>query len=211
MNQRIKPILLAAVLGGLFILATTSYLGAQNPGESSSNSGDHGDNPVVGSLPVEVNPDMNLMFVSDGRCGLPNPTPTLGLLGSTDLEEDILDAGGVPRGCINQGSDFDIFGLVHPGFVAFAREDGRNGELILKQWLSDDYLSGTISMVSNVGSSSCNIDFNLTNLPLKSLCASAAPVVDAWITVSGGMDSHVREILVHIVVVGEVVTVSYIP
>lgn len=211
MNQRIKPILLAAVLGGMFILATTSYLGAQNPGESSSNSGDHGDNPVVGSLPVEVNPDMDLMFAGDGRCGLPNPTPILGLLGSAELEEEILDAGGVPRGRINQGSDFSIFGLVHPGFVAFAREEGRTGELSLKQWLNDAYLGGTISMASNVGASSCNIDANLTSLPLKVLCASTAPVVDAWVTVSGGMDSHVDEILIHIVVVGEVVTVSYIP
>ncbi|MGB0953228.1 MAG: hypothetical protein ACPG31_08370 [Planctomycetota bacterium] len=207
MNQRLKPVLLTVLLGGLSILA----LDAQSPGESNPHSGEHGDNPVVGSLPVEVSPDLDMMFIDAGRANFPYNDAMLGFIGDADLDGDILTAGGVPTGQINRGSNFDVFGISHSGYVVFPREDGRLESITSKLWLPDEFLGGHIVMNSNVGSLDTVIDESLTRMPLRMLCNSISPVVDAWIIATPDRDSTAAPISVHVVIVGEIVTVTYLP
>lgn len=207
MNQRLKPVMLTVLLGGLSMLA----LDAQSPGESSANNGDHGDNPVVGSLPVEILPDLDLMFVDEGRSTFVYNEAMLGFVGDDDLDSDILDAGGVPTGRINRGSSYNVFGMSQAGFVVYPREEGRKDLVSGRLWLPDDFVGGTIIMNSNVGVMETSIVTNMTRLPLRFLCNSIAPVVDAWITVSPDRDSTATPITVHVTIVGETVTVTYVP
>jgi hypothetical protein len=212
-TQILKPALLAALLGGLSMLAVGNLSGTQDPGESGSNSGDHGDNPVVGSLPIEVDPDLDLMFSGTGQCSGVAPNPILGFVGEGSIEALISDAGGVPLGRVNCGTGFSIFGLVNSGFAMIARDDGRRGKLFLEQWLPDEYIGGTITMTSNIGTFTEPITSNRVELPLKFLSNSTALVVDAWIStdVNGDVSSSPDVVSTHIVMVGESVTVTYLP
>lgn len=185
----------------------------QEPGESGSNSGDHGDNPVVGSLPIEVDPELDLMFSGSGRISGVGLAPIMGILGGSRIEDQIADAGGVPLGRINRGTGFTILGLVNSGFAMIAREDGRTENLLLEQWLPDEYIGGTITMTSNIGTFTEAIVSNRVELPLKFLSNSTAPVVDAWINtdIIGDLHSSPEVISIHVVMVGESVTVTYLP
>lgn len=207
MNQSLKPVFFTVLLGGLSMLA----IEAQSPGEASADPGEHGDNPVVGSLPVEVTPDLDWMFLEGTQPGTAFAKPILGLVGDADLDSEILDASGVPTGLINRGSGFNVFGMEHSGFVTFPRGEGRKENITSKMWLPDAYIGGTIVMHSNVGDMESSLVNNLTRLPLRYLCTSIGPVVDAWFTLIPHRDSNADALGVHVVIVGETVTVTYIP
>ena len=85
--------LLLALLGGLALLLVSPYLASQQ-GMHSSGGGansDGGDNPVVGSLPCAVDPELDLKFVqAPGSPGVSLPVPTLGYVGP-DLGDGILN------------------------------------------------------------------------------------------------------------------------
>lgn len=195
------------------MLAVGNLSGTQDPGESGSNSGEHGDNPVVGSLPVEIDPDLDLMYTGSGRVTGAAPGPVLGIIGGDCIENLIADAGGVPLGRINRGTGFTILGLVNSGFAMIARDDGRREKLFLEQWLPDEYIGGTITMTSNIGTFTETIVANRVELPLRFLSNSTAPVVDAWIStdIIGDIHSSPDVISVHVLMVGESVTVTYLP
>lgn len=207
MNQRLKPVMLTVLLGGLSILA----LDAQSPGQSSARDGEHGDNPVVGSLPVEISPDLDMMFIDSGCANFPYNDAMLGFIGDADLAGDLLDAGGIPTGQINRGAGFNVFGVTQTGYATFPREEGRKDRITSSLWLPEEFFGGHIVMTSNVGFLDTVIDENLTRMPLRMLCNSVSPVVDAWIVATPDRDSTAEPITVHVIIVGEMVTVSYMP
>jgi len=207
--QNQKPGRLTLLLGALSILAICTIMSAQQPG--GSGSGDHGDNPVVGSLPIEVNPELDLMFGEDSRAGTVGATdPMLALVGGADLEDCILDAFGSPNGYVNHGSGFSILGLRNSGTVVLNRENLRTEQIILSQWYPGEFFGGSLTMVSNVGTFNSSIEGEAKIMPLKFLATSPAPIVDALITAKGaGIIS--RTTTVHVLIVGEVVTLTYLP
>ncbi|MFK5955727.1 MAG: hypothetical protein QM477_04685 [Planctomycetota bacterium] len=209
--QNQKPGRLTMLLGALSILAICTMMSAQQPGDDGTNTGDHGDNPVVGSLPIEVDTELDLMFGEDTRVGSVHATaPMLALIGGTDLEESILDASGSPNGRVNSDSRFTILGLRNSGTIVLDRDDFRNEKIILSQWFSGEYFGGRLTMASNVGTFSSSIEGEAKVMPMKFLATSLAPFVDALITAEGaGIMSPTTTI--HVVIVGEVVTLTYLP
>lgn len=209
--QTIRPKLFAVLLGGLSIFVVGTFSGASEPGESGSNGDDHGDNPVVGSLPIEIAEELDFMFANEGRLSGPLLMPTLGIIGNADLGSSILDAGGVPNGQVNRLKGYNIFSLHHDGFMVIPSTEARLGKMELAQWLPNEYIGGEISMSSNIGTFFTPIDVNLTQLPLKNLCSSNAPIVDAMFTILPANDSALSPIRVHVIVVGETVTLTFMP
>lgn len=208
--QKQKSGLLTGLLGGLSILAICTFISAQQPGGAGSD-GDHGDNPVVGSLPIEVDSELDMMFGEDTRPGVIRTNePILALVGGMPLEGEILDAFGTPNGRVNAGDGFTILGLHKTGTLLVDRGDCRNGKINLEQWFPDGYLGGRLTMVSNIGSFSSAIEGARKDFPLKFLATSPAPIVDALITAQGAGNMG-ESVTVHIVIVGEVVTVNYLP
>jgi hypothetical protein len=202
-----KPALAVALLGGMSLLATSPLLVSQQGGDTYTGE-DHGDNPVVGSLPCEVAPDLDLIFGGTA----PARQSILGLLGGTALESQILDAVGTPYGLVNRpgGTPFTIFGLVHDGSMTLKRSDAAKALMLLQLWLPDEYLGGSVTMTSSVGSPTRTITSNLVDLPLMMLAAAPGPVADARIVMrsaSGAVPARV----VYISVVGNLLTVSYVP
>ena len=209
--QKQKPGLLTGLLGALSILTVCTFMSAQQPGGTGSGDGDHGDNPVVGSLPIEVDTELDAMFGEDPRVGVVHANaPILAVVGGAELERMILDAFGTPNGLVNRGGDFTILGLRNTGTILVNRNDCRSQAVCLKQWFPDEYLGGRVTMVSNIGTFGSSIEAEAKELPLKFLATSPAPIVDALITATsaGTMGATTT---VHVVIVGEVVTINYLP
>ena len=205
-----KSGLLTGLLGGLSILAICTFMGAQQPGGAGSD-GDHGDNPVVGSLPIEVDTELNMMFGEDTRPGVIHSSdPILALIGGASLEGNILDASGTPNGRVNGSGEFTILGLRNAGTLVLNRGDFRNVKVRLKQWFPQEYLGGRLTMVSNIGTFSSAITSDRKEFPLAFLANSPAPIVDALITAQGA-GTMGDAITVHVVIIGEVLTVNYLP
>lgn len=208
-KQLMKPALLVALLGGMSLLATSNMLVSQQ-GDSRT-GGDHGDNPVVGSLPCYVEPELDLMFGGNATSGM-FPVSTLAMLGGTDLSAQIFNADGVPYGLVNRGGlgMFTKLGLVNSGSITVNRSDATKGFMQLRQWVPDAYIGGTISMVSSIGNPSRTILDNDLDLPLMMMAAAPGPVADARVTIKGPTGEE-DTLVVFISVVGSLVTVTYAP
>lgn len=209
-KQLMKPALLVALLGGMSLLATSNMLVSQQ-GDSRTGGDDHGDNPVVGSLPCYVEPELDLMFGGNSTSAM-FPSATLAMVGGTDLSNQIFDADGVPYGLVNRGGFglFTKFGLVNPGTMTIGRSDAIKGFMQLRQWVPDSYIGGSISMVSSIGCPSRAIIGNDIELPLMIIAAAPGPFADARITIKSPSGSQ-PNLVVYISVVGELLTVSYVP
>lgn len=208
-KQLMKPALLVALLGGMSLLATSNLLVSQQ-GDTRT-GGDHGDNPVVGSLPCYVEPELDLMFGGNATSAM-FPVSTLAMVGSTDLSGQILDADGVPYGLVNRGGlgMFTILGLVNPGSITVSRSDAAKAYMQLRQWVPDAYLGGSISMVSNIGNPSRTILGNDVDLPITMIASAPGPLADARITISGPAGNE-PALVVYISAVGDLLTVTYVP
>lgn len=209
--QKQKSGLRSGLLGALSILTVCTFIGAQQPGGTGVDDGDHGDNPVVGSLPIEVDTELNAMFGEDLRPGVIHTNaPILAVVGSTELEGNILDAFGFPNGRVNTFGGFSILGLQQAGTIVLNRGDCRSGKVSLEQWFPEEFWGGRLSMASNFGFFSATIGDGSKELPLSFLATSPGLFVDALITAqgSGNMGGTTT---VHVVITGEVVTVNYLP
>lgn len=207
--QKHKPGFLAGLLGALSILTVCTFMSAQQPG--GTGDGDHGDNPVVGSLPIEIDTELDAMFGEDSGVGVIHASdPILAVIGGPELESLILDAFGAPSGYVNRNGGFTILGLRNTGTILVDRDDTRTGAVCLKQWFPEEYLGGRVTMVSNIGTFSSTIEKEAKDLPLKFLATSPAPIVDALITATGAGTMGATT-TVHVVIVGEVVTINYLP
>lgn len=208
-DQKQKPGLRTGLLGTLSILTVCTFVSAQQP--DGTGDGDHGDNPVVGSLPIEVDTELDAMFGEDARAGVIHACePILAVVCGTELEGRILDAFGFPNGRVNRNGGFTILGMQHTGTVLLNRNDFRAEKISVKQWFPAEYLGGSLTMVSNIGTFSSSIGEGAREIPLKFLAASPTPIVDALITARGA-GTMGGTTTIHVVIVGEVVTVNYLP
>jgi|FLOH01.1.fsa_nt_gi hypothetical protein len=203
-----KPAFFAALLGGMFLLATSPLLISSQGNVENGGTGDHGDNPVVGSLPCAINPELDLMFGA-GSSGN-SLVAVLGMLGGQDLSNQILDANGTPYGMLNRGGLYTTVGLVHDGFIQVARADARKAFMWLQQWLPNDYLGGTATLTSTIGNNSRSITTNVINLPLMMIAASPAPVANGVVRIQS-VNNVAPVLVINISAVGNLVTVSYTP
>ncbi len=209
-KQLMKPALLVALLGGMSLLATSNMLVSQQ-GDSRTGGDDHGDNPVVGSLPCYVEPELDLMFGGNATSAM-FPVPTLAMIGGTDLSDQIFNADGVPCGLVNRGGlgMFTKLGLVNSGSITVTRSDALKGFMQLRQWLPDAYNGGTISMVSSIGNPSRTVLSNDFELPIQMIAAAPGPFVDARITIKGPSATE-RTLVIYISAVGDLLTASFAP
>lgn len=206
LKKNAAPALLATLALGVTMLVTPPALVSQ---QGETTSGEHGDNPVVGSLPCEVAPELDVLF--GGAPGGTNYTQvTLGLLGGSDLDSRIVDASGVPNGMLNRASRFTVFGLKDNGVLTLKRQDAFKLLVLLQAWLPDHFLGGTVSMISTIGNHSREIQQNKIDLPLGSLAAAPGAVVDARITIEP-REQDLDSVVVYMSVVGDFIFISFTP
>ncbi len=210
-KQLLQPAILVALMSGMSLLATSSLLVSQQGNPHDGGVGDHGDNPVVGSLPCAVSPELDQMFGGSGT-SITYPSPVLGLVGGSNLSGQIVDAFGTPYGMVNSGvpDAFSIFGLLHDGVITVRRFDANKGFMQLQQWVPDEYIGGTIAMVSTIGNPSREITGNVVDLPMQLLAAAPGPAVDGVITIQGP-NGEAPDLVVHITAVGSFLTITYVP
>ena len=183
---------------------------AAGGGQGSAEGGN--DNPVVGSLPCAVDPDMDLKFFKALGKSTPNgiimkPLPTLALAG-TSLPSHVLNAWG-PAGSVNAGvGRWSLLGLMQTGAMVTTRSSVKSGQVSLWNWLPSSAFNGRVTMASNAGTWNWPIMESQFALPLLMLCNNPASVVDAWFTVTRQNGSQVCRY--HVTIVSEVVTVEFI-
>lgn len=201
----------AAILAGLLFFAVApNLLIAGGSGQGSAEGGN--DNPVVGSLPCAVDPDMDLKFFK--ALGKPpqsgtimRPLPTLALAGN-GLASQILDAWG-SAGSINaSGSSWSLLGLMTNGGMVTSRTAARSGAASLWNWLPASALGGRVTVQSNLGAWNLSITDQQFALPLNVLCNSTLPVVDAWFALTYRNGGTICRY--HVTIVGEVVTIEFV-
>jgi len=199
-----------AILAGLLVFtAAPSLLVAA--GEQGQSEGGN-DNPVVGSLPCAVDPDMNLKFFK--ALGMPpqsgtimKPLPTLALAGSS-LPSYVLNAWG-PGGSVNaRGSSWSLLGLMQTGAMVTTRTAVKTGQVSMWNWLPASAINGRVMMLSNTGAWNWLITESQFALPLNMLCNNPANVVDAWFTVTRQNATQVCRY--HVTIVADVVTVEFV-
>lgn len=200
-----------SILAGLLVFAAApSLLVAGGTGQSSSEGGN--DNPVVGSLPCAVDPDMDLKFFKS--LGLPPPSgtimrqlPTLALAGQ-GLPTHVLNAWGVAGSVNRGGSSWTMLGLMQTGAMVTTRASVKAGSVSMWNWLPASCFGGRVTMTSNVGAWNASVTESQFALPLLNLCINPAPVVDAWFTVT--RQNGTTAARYHVTIVGEAVTVEFL-
>jgi hypothetical protein len=200
-----------AILAGLALFAAApTLLMAAGTGQGQSEGGN--DNPVVGSLPCAVDPDMDLKFFR--AIGKPpqigtimKPLPTLALAG-TSLPSHVFNAWGVSGSLNAGGSSWSLLGLMQTGAMVTSRASVRAGQVSLWNWLPSSAFNGRVTMVSTTGAWNWPIAESQFALPILMLCNNPAPVVDAWFTVTRQNGSQVCRY--HVTIVGDVVTVEFL-
>lgn len=201
-----------AILAGLALLTAGSTLWASGDSGSSAEGG--GDNPVVGSLPCVVDPDMDLKFFkalgrSPSSGTIVRPRPTLALAGAS-LPRYVTNAWG-NGGSVNRGgSSWSLLGLLQTGGMVTTRGAVLTGAASVWNWLPPSYLGGRITMVSNIGSWNASVTEACQPLPAAWLCAlPMQPAVDAVFTVTGPTPG-VPVVKYRVTIVADVVTVQFL-
>jgi hypothetical protein len=204
-------IAVAILLALLISVAVPLSLWASGGSQSSEDGG--GDNPVVGSLPCAVDPDMDLKFWK-ALCGgvksgtIMRPVPTLSLAG-VGLSSYVPDAWGGAGSVNGGGTSWSLLGLMQQGGMVTTRAAVLSGKVSLWNWLPASYYGGRVLMACPSSAWNWSITESCFVLPLTQLCASTAPVVDATFTVSGA-NASVAVVKYRVVILGEVVTVSFL-
>lgn len=177
-----------ALLAGILAFALAPNLAFAEGGQGGSSSEGGADNPVVGSLPCAVDPDMDLKFFR--ALGKPPPSgmilrplPTLALAGPS-LSAHVLDAWGLSGSVNAGGSSWSLLGLMQDGAMVTSRASVTSGQASLWNWLPSSVFGGRVTMTSNIGAWNWTVTESQFALPLMTLCANPAPVVDAWFTVT---------------------------
>ncbi|MDA1261031.1 MAG: hypothetical protein O3A20_10475 [Planctomycetota bacterium] len=202
-----------AILAGLlvFTAAPSLLVAAGDSGQGQSEGGN--DNPVVGSLPCAVDPDMDLKFFK--ALGMPpqsgtimRPLPTLALAGA-NLPGHVLNAWG-NAGSVNGGiGRWSLLGLMEAGAMVTTRTAVKTGQVSMWNWLPASAINGRVLMTSSTGAWNWLITASQFVLPLNMLCNNPANVVDAWFTVTRQNGTPVCRY--HVTIVADVVTVEFVP
>lgn len=201
-----------AILIGLALFSALPSLWASGSGTNAEGGGD---NPVVGSLPCTVDPDMDLKFFKalgkSWQSGtIMRPQPTLALAGLCGLSRSVSNAWGAAGSVNSGGSSWSLLGLMQAGGMVTSRSAVLSGAASAWTWLPSSYLGGRITMVSTLGSWNVAISESCLALPTAWLCSvPSQPVVDAVFTVSGA-SPIVPVMKYRVTIAGEVVTVQFL-
>lgn len=216
--QKKASALLLIALGGLALFTIAPKGNTQSPDGYRSNSeggAEGGDNPVVGSLPCAVDPSLDLKFFHNASNATAGPlAPVLALVGN-QLASQVETASGTPFGHVNRGDGtHTILGLSKSGTMVIRRSHLANASATLSQWVPDSFRGGIVTGTGSFGFSKTVIVGNLAKLPLMGLAASPALVGDMWFSIApppapGGQS--LPPLRVHVVLVGDLFTISYMP
>ncbi len=201
----------AILIALLMSAAVPLSLWASGGSQSSEDGG--GDNPVVGSLPCAVDPDMDLKFWKalggGAKSGtIMRPVPTLSCAGA-NLSSYVPDAWGCAGSVNGGGASWSLLGLMQQGGMVTTRAAVLTGQVSLWNWLPASYFGGRVIMACPNSAWNLSITESCFALPLAQLCASILPVVDATFTVSGA-NASVAVVKYRVLIVGDVVTVSFL-
>ena len=180
--------------------------------ENFSNEGDHGDNPVIGSLPIKFEEELNYLFPAPQSCvKFPHvsPLPVFALCSESDLTDDILTASGKPFGGVNSIDENSILGLGRDGLVLVYLSRLREGKLRLRQWVTDEYIGGTVTITTNSGTFVLPITQNLIELPARQIVNQPALIVCALIAIEPNPNNQAASLKITVTSAGGLATIDY--
>lgn len=135
---------------------------------------DRGENPVVGSLPCKVDPNLDTIFWE----GMGNDDPgfapafypvTLALV-SEDIRGDVQGADGDPYGVLDDRYDWRAFGLQKHGWMSVRANKFLSGAASNWMWAPSGYLGGKWTMQSPLlGTFKSEVGQNAIELPMVAL------------------------------------------
>jgi hypothetical protein len=208
---KLSKVLVVVIACSVISLAFTSRAITQNSGGGAV-EGDHGDNPVIGSLPIKFLPELDVLFGDRGsRAGIPFgfPVPVLGFLSADRLTDEIVTAAGVPFGGVNSVRDDDIFGLARNGLAVVYRNRLASGKLDVKQWLTSEFIGGQIIISTNSGVYTQPIHSDLVKLPLRRIVNQGDVAIYADIEIVPNPNSGSNPLRITVSTYGGLVTIVY--
>ncbi|MDE0586081.1 MAG: hypothetical protein OSB63_05630 [Planctomycetota bacterium] len=188
--------------------AYTSGGGSQN----LSREGDHGDNPVIGSLPIKFVEELNHLFPapqSRVKFLYMSPLPVFALCSASKLTDDIVTAAGEPFGGVNSRDENSILGLCRDGLVVVYRSRLEEGKLRLGQWVTDEYIGGTATITTNSGTFTLPITQNLIELPARKIINQPALIIYALIEIEPNPNSQAASLKITVTSTGRFATIDY--
>ncbi len=212
---RLRDLLLGAAL--VTGLAAAPPLIGGSGGGLNGGSLDRGDNPVVGSLPCMVDPQLlDLFWVPFDRSKpndglLASAPPTLGFIGTPELNQELYDAYGAGFGYLDSREGWLCMGLVESGTVVLDRALVAAGSTELWQFVPDGYLGGNLRLTSSTGKVDQPIVIQDNPIALQTFAQLPDGIGLVELTFSGPNGSNLpdRTVLVHLQ--GTLVAVEFVP
>ncbi|KAA3608691.1 MAG: hypothetical protein DWQ01_11340 [Planctomycetota bacterium] len=177
---------------------------------------DRGDDPLVGSLPCMVDPQlMDKFHDAFGLPGLPSEDildqrPTLGLTGLPGLS-GLSGLEGIPKGQVDWFEDWNVVGLVQEGQAYLDRGAALTGDITLWQWLPDGYLGGDLTIQGTMGKSHFPILANAQPLNLADLAALPEGSQSLFTFKPGPGNGALGSLAVEVMVTSSSVLVTFLP
>jgi|GEM_PF-3931827 hypothetical protein len=207
-----KLLLLAVVCSAAALVFVPQ---AHTQGGNSTNTsfdGDHGDNPVIGSLPIKFVPELDVLFPaveSSVDFSYMGSLPIFALRSTSQLTDDIITADGLPFGGVNSEEDYSILGLVHNGMVVVYRSRLEQGKLDLSQWVTNDFIGGEVVITTNSGRFRQPITTNVVDLPARNIINQSQLIVYADIKILPNQNSQASPVKIVLSSAGRIVTIVY--
>jgi len=180
--------------------------------QSLSGDGDHGDNPVIGSLPIKFAEELNRLFPapqSSVKSLYRSPLPVFALCSASKLTDDIVTAAGQPFGGVNSRDENSILGLCRDGLAVVYGSRLEEGKLRLNQWVTDEYIGGTVTITTNSGTFALPITQNLIELPARNIVGQPALVIYALIAIEPNPNSQAASLKITVNSTGRLATIGY--
>ena len=197
------------------VIALTLVSPAYTSGGGSQNvswENDHGDNPVIGSLPIKFAKELNHLFPapqSRVKFLYMSPLPVFALCSSSKLPDDIVTAAGQPFGGVNSRDENSILGLCRDGLAVVYRSRLGEGKLRLGQWVTDEYIGGTVTITTNSGTFALPITQNLIELPARKIVNQPALIIYALIAIEPNPNSQAASLKITVTSTGRLATIDY--
>ncbi len=212
---RIRDLLLGvALVTGL--VAVPPVVGGSG-GFNGENSFDRGDNPVVGSLPCMVDPDLLDLFWVPFHSPKPSSfdllgyPATLGVIGTPELEYELVDAFGAGNGYIDRRTGWACLGLVESAVVVLDRPTVADGSTDLWHFLPEGYLGGNIHVVSPYGEVDQPIIAQNVPIPLIAYANYPEFIGQVTLTMSPPPESSLEAKVIQVDLQGAQLLISYRP
>ena len=178
----------------------------------ASGEGDHGDNPVIGSLPIRFDEELNYLFPapqSRVKFSYRSPLPVFALCSASKLTDDIVTASGKPFGGVNSRDENNIFGLKRDGLAVVYLSRLEQGKLRLNQWVTDEYIGGTVTITTNSGTVALPITQNLIALPVRKIVNQPALIIYALIAIEPNPSNQAVSLKITVTSIGRLATIGY--